>query len=40
MSYGDFVRLLNDLQEKSEIPFNLTYNIKERTIKIDYNTEK
>jgi hypothetical protein len=39
MSYGDFVRLLNDLQEKSEVPFNLIYNPKERTIKIDYNVE-
>ena len=39
MSYGDFVRLLNDLQEKSEVPYNLVYNVKERTIKIDYNVE-
>ena len=35
MSYGDFVRLFNDLQEKSEVPFNLVYNVKERKLKID-----
>ena len=40
MSYGEVVKLLMELQNKSEIPFNLAYNIKEKTIKIDYNTEK
>lgn len=37
MSYGEFVKLLNELQEKSEIPFNLTFNVKNKTIKIDYD---
>lgn len=38
MSYGEIVKMLLNLQDKSNIPFDIQYNSKEKTIKIQYES--
>ena len=36
MSYGEMIKIIQEYQEKSDIPFDIHINHKNKTIKIEY----